>query len=42
MVGQVRLEKLIEWYEQHGAGIILAHDSVFLPAEKAATKLVIA
>lgn len=40
MVGQVRLEKLIEWYEQHGAGVILAHDSQFVPVTESAPQLV--
>jgi homoserine dehydrogenase len=40
MVGLVRLEKIIEWYEQYGAGIILAHDSAFVPAEHHAARLV--
>lgn len=31
MVGKVHLLKLLKWYESYGAGVILAHDSVFDP-----------
>jgi homoserine dehydrogenase len=34
MVGQVKLEKLLEWHENYGAGIILAPESSFVPFEK--------
>src|SRR5690606_21452283 len=33
MVGQVKLERLLEWHENYGAGIILAPESSFVPAE---------
>jgi homoserine dehydrogenase len=33
MVGQVLLSRLLQWHEVHGAGIILAPDSAFIPAE---------
>ncbi len=32
MVGRVRLTRLLEWHESYGAGVILAPDSVFVPA----------
>lgn len=32
MVGRVRLVKLLDWHENFGAGVILAPDSVFVPA----------
>jgi homoserine dehydrogenase len=34
MVGQVLLSKLLEWHEQHGAGVILAPDSTFVPVDQ--------
>jgi homoserine dehydrogenase len=33
MVGQVLLKRLLQWHEEFGAGIILAPDSSFVPAE---------
>jgi homoserine dehydrogenase len=33
MVGQVALSKLLQWYEEFGAGIILAADSSFVPVD---------
>jgi homoserine dehydrogenase len=40
MVGQVLLTKLLQWHEEHGAGIILAPESSFVPAEIAISKSV--
>lgn len=33
MLGQVRLSKLLHWYDSFGAGIILAPESTFVPLE---------
>lgn len=37
MLGQVSLKNLLQWHEKFGAGVILAPDSAFVPAEAPAT-----
>jgi homoserine dehydrogenase len=34
MLGQVELSKLIKWHNEHGAGVILAPGSTFVPTDK--------